>query len=93
MTGGGLSRWPPLIGGTGSAGSAAYAKQVDLVSDTVCYVGEAEPGTDASDLAWRIKRVTQIPEAGFGDDIIIDWAESNNNFDKSWDSRLSYIYG
>lgn len=90
---GGLSRWPPGSTGGSGGGSSDYAKQVDLVSDTVCYVGEAVPGSDVSDSVWRIRRITQTPESGWGDDITIDWAESDNEFDKSWDSRLSYVYG
>jgi len=91
VTGGGLSRWPP--GGESGGTSGNYAKLVELASDTVCYVGEAVPGSLDTDSTWRIKRITQVDTDQWGDDIVIEWADSNANFDKSWINRLTYTYG
>ena len=92
MTGGGLSRWPPLGSGSGGTDSG-LAKRVDLVTDTVCYVGDAEEGSIEGDAVWRIKRITQTPNVQLGDNIVIDWAETSAAFDKVWADRLTYTYG
>jgi hypothetical protein len=93
VSGGGLSRWPPLIGSSGAATSGGLAKRTEFLSDTVCLVGEAVVGSLESEYTWRIKRITQVGTSEFGDDIVIDWAETTTEFDKSWDDRLTYTYG
>jgi len=93
MSGGGLSRWPPLIGGAGGVPSGGLAKLTEMISDTVLLVGEAVAGSAESEPAWRIKRITQVASAQLGDDIIIDWAETSADFDKIWADRLTYVYG
>ena len=92
MSGGGLSRWPPLIGGESGPGSGT-AKRTEMISDTVLLVGEAVVGSEEADSVWRIKRVTQVESVQLGDDIVIDWAETSADFDKSWVDRLTYAYG
>ena len=93
MSGGGLSRWPPLIGGTGGVPSGGLAKLTEMLSDTVLLVGEAVAGSLESEAAWRIKRITQVASVQLGDDIIIEWAETSADFDKIWADRLTYAYG
>ena len=95
MSGGGLSRWPPLIGGTPTASvpSGGLAKLTEMISPTVLLVGEAVVGSLESEAAWRIKRVTQVDSVQLGDDIVIDWAETSADFDKTWADRLTYVYG
>ena len=93
MSGGGLSRWPPLIGGTGGVPSGGLSKLTEMISPTVLLVGEAVVGSLESEAAWRIKRVTQVPTTLLGDDIVIDWAETSAEFDKIWADRLTYVYG
>jgi len=61
-------------------------KRVDVISDSLMYVGEAEPGTLESAAAWRIKKI-----AG-SEDLVITWADGNNNYDNIWDNRLSLTY-
>lgn len=63
-----------------------YNKLID-VSGTYTYIGEALPGTSTSSATWRIKRVEQI-----GTDYNILWANGSSDFNKTWDSRLSYAY-
>lgn len=91
MSGGGLSRWPPLNGGGGSGND--LAKLTEMLSDTVLLVGEAAVGSTESESAWRIRRITQTPTVQLGDDITIDWAGTSTAFDKKWADRLTYSYG
>jgi hypothetical protein len=53
----------------------------------ITYIGEADAGalTDAG--VWRIKRVTES-----GEDLILDWADGDEEFDNIWDNRLSLTY-
>jgi hypothetical protein len=92
VSGGGLSRWTPLNGASGGT-TGGLAKRTEFISDTVLLVGEAVAGSVESEAAWRIKRVTQVESEELGDDIIIDWASTDSNFDKVWADRLTYIYG
>ena len=63
-----------------------YNKLID-VSGNYTYIGEALPGTATSAGTWRIKRVEQI-----GTDYNILWASGSADFNKTWDSRLTYSY-
>ena len=67
--------------------SAGLAVQLDEVSDTVTYVGYADPGSSTAAGVWQIKRLTEV-----GPDLIIDWASGTADFDKIWDNRLGYTY-
>lgn len=67
--------------------SAGLAIQIDEVSDTVSYVGRAEPGTLTSGFVWQISRLTET-----GPDLVVEWAEGTSEFDKVWDNRLLYNY-
>ena len=68
---------------------------LDDVGGGVTYVGKAAPGSATSDPVWQIQRITE--GAGIvgpsGDDLIVEWAGSNANFDKVWDDRLGLSYG
>ena len=67
--------------------SAGLAIQIDEVSDTVTYVGRAQPGTVTGAGAWQIQRLTEV-----GEDLAVQWANGSAEFNLIWDSRLSYIY-
>jgi hypothetical protein len=55
------------------------------------YLGYASPGYLTSDAKWQIRKFTwdgtftSMPRQ-------IDWASGNDNFDKVWDNRSSYVY-
>ena len=66
---------------------AQLALELDQVGGSTTYVGEAQPGGETSDANWRIKRIIET-----GQDISIEWAGGNANFDKVWDDRLSLTY-
>lgn len=53
------------------------------------YIGEAEPGSGAGSLLWRIKKITYD---GSGLQTDVQWAEGTRSFDKEWDERENYAY-
>lgn len=57
-------------------------------SNNPVYIGEATPGKDTSDAAWRIKKITYIN----GDPTAVEWASGTTEFDKIWDDRAEYDY-
>jgi len=65
----------------------AFSKRIDMIGDTLIYKGEAVPGTLDAAGAWRIRKIEFVAE-----DVVITWASGNENLDKVWDNRLSYIY-
>jgi hypothetical protein len=67
----------------------ALEKQIDDDSSdsTICYLGEADPGSDTSDAVWRIKRIVDT-----GDSISVEWADGNGNFDNVYDDREGLSY-
>jgi len=69
-----------------------YSKEVDFVSDSLIYRGEAQPGTATSDPYWRIRRMTFTIDANGNEDYKEEWADGNANFDNVWDDRLSLNY-
>lgn len=73
---------------SGSDEDMAYSKRVDFVTDTLFYRGEAVPGTQPNEPAWRIRRLTVAADC----DVIEEWANGNANFDKVWDDRLILTY-
>jgi hypothetical protein len=64
-----------------------YTQHIDYISESVTYIGQANPGTNDSDPLWRIKKITST-----GDDIDIQYADGNANFDNIWDDRVSLSY-
>jgi len=65
-----------------------YDIEVDTSVSGVTYVGQALPGTAKATAAWRIKKITD--NAGGAS---VDWAGGNADFNKIWNSRLTYTYG
>ena len=65
-----------------------FSKRLEYSGSNVIYVGEAYPKTLVSDAKWRIYKLTYS-----GDNVTeINWASGNDNFDKVWNSRTSYVY-
>ncbi len=80
-------------GPTGPQGPAggedvALSKQVDFIDDNHIYIGEANPGSAFSDVAWRIKYITIMNDG----DVSITWADGDDSFDNVWNNRASYSY-
>jgi hypothetical protein len=61
--------------------------RLDDVGSGTTYVGEALPSTVTSAALWRIKRIVET-----GPDIVILWADGNENFDNVWDDRAGLSY-
>lgn len=85
---GGLSGWTQIITQDSGADVVKYGKQLDRISDTVFYFGEADPGTSVASALWRIQLVTTQPDG----DLSVQWADGTADFTKVWDDRLSYTY-
>ena len=62
----------------------------DYASATIWYHGHASPGSLTSQAVWRIKRVTLDSS---GRPTVSAMADSNANFDNSWDNRASLSFG
>jgi len=60
---------------------------VDEAGSGITYIGYAPPGTQSSAAYWQIKRMTEV-----GTEIIIEWADGNDNFDNIWNNRASLVY-
>ncbi len=67
----------------------AYSERVDYVNDNLFYRGQATVGSAESSPVWRIRRIT----IDNNEDVTTDWADSNANFDNTWDSRAAKLYG
>lgn len=65
-----------------------YAKEIDFITDSLIYRGEASPGTLKSAAGWRIRKIV----IGTGGDVSEIWASGNADFDKVWDNRASLTY-
>ena len=61
--------------------------RVDDAGAGITYIGYATPGTQSSAPNWQIKKMTET-----GDDIAIEWADGDDNFDNIWNNRLSIVY-
>ena len=66
-----------------------YNLQVDFVGTDTVYKGWADPGTPTSSALWRIQRITFV---GTDEDVVIEWANGNGNFENIWDDHLSLSY-
>lgn len=81
-----------LMGVQGPPGIAeedvVYAKQVDFISDSLFYKGEAAVGSLTSAPLWRVRKTVLAVDG----DVSETWASGNANFDKVWDDRLSLVY-
>lgn len=56
----------------------------------ILYLGEADPSALVTEARWRIKKFTY--DSGTNNVSQVDWASGNDNFDKVWNSRTSYVY-
>jgi hypothetical protein len=82
---GGVLRY---TGTPGGVEPVELIKKLDVVSDSVSYLGEANPGTLTSAPAWRIKKITTFNDG----DIDIQYAEGSTGFTVIWDNRANYTY-
>lgn len=57
------------------AAGSEYASKVTVVGD-ITYIGEADPGTAEATAGWRARRVDST-----GGNVVVTWADGNNNFD------------
>jgi hypothetical protein len=64
--------------------SVEYDLELNEISPTVMYVGEALPGSLTSAAVWRVKKITQIPGGGLND-LSKAWEGGSSAFDKVWD--------
>jgi hypothetical protein len=74
----------PIIGETVKQ---ALTEKIDVVSATVTYIAQAQPGTLVSAAGWRIKKITVT-----GAVTDIQWADGVGTFTKIYDNRASYTY-
>jgi hypothetical protein len=65
-----------------------YKLLMDDVSATVSYIGEALPGSDVADPAWRIKKLDTSSDP----EVQVTWADGTADFDKVWNDRATYTY-
>ncbi len=71
----------------GSAPSQGLGTRLDDAGGGVTYVGKAVAGSATSGAVWQIQRITESDQ-----DLIIQWADGNINFDNVWDNRASLSY-
>lgn len=70
---------------------ATFAQRIDdTTASTIYYFGEAVPGTLDANALWRISRITFITPGE--DDVDIEWADGDSDFDNIWDDRLGLSY-
>lgn len=83
----GGSHWYGVLEQASIAGAdgVEYDVRMNVVSDTVMYVGEALPGTATSAAAWRVKKVVSNAEG----DLDKTWEGGTADFDKVWDDYAS----
>ena len=65
-----------------------YDIEIDTSVAGVTYVGEAVPGTSATQSLWRIKKITETASGSS-----VDWADGTAQFIHRWDQHLSLPYG
>lgn len=68
--------------------SGPQATRLDVVSDTVTYVGKAPPGTATNAAAWQVYRMTSNAEG----DLTIEYADGDGEFDNVWNDRATLTY-
>lgn len=86
----GASTWTQ----TGTIGDVTFARQLDDTGGTpnILYYGEAVPGQQTNQASWRIQRITVTTDGGGNDDVEVEWADGDANFDNIWDNRLGLSY-
>jgi len=53
------------------------------------YIGFAQPGTAEDETGWKIMKLTYDANSNMTQ---LDWANSDAEYDKIWDSRAGYSY-
>lgn len=82
------SVWTVLNNTINTAGvTAVYATQYDDVGSNIAYLGEAVPGAAVSSPVWRIRKLDMSAS-----DLVVTWANGNDNFTNIWNNRLSLTY-
>ena len=61
--------------------------KVDMVSDTLLYVGKAAAGSPTADSVWQIRQIDLT-----GNDVDIKYAGGVGTYNFSWDGRASHTY-
>jgi len=74
----------------GGFGTVALATQVDFIdgSPQIIYSGKANPGTATSASSWQISKIVLQSD----NDVSVEWADGDGNFDNVWDNHLSLAY-
>lgn len=70
-----------IINGGGGGDDVQYDTNINVVSDTLMYKGEADPGTATSAAAWRVAQFITNAEG----DMIKTWVGGSAEFNKVWD--------
>jgi hypothetical protein len=65
----------------------SYSKRYDQPSTSIAYLGNAVPGASESASVWQIQRFTYS-----GNNVTVEFADGNQNFDNSWTNRTSLSY-
>lgn len=60
----------------------------DEPSSSVAYLGTAAPGSTPADAVWRIQRLSYGP----GNNLIVEWADGDAEYDNVWDNRSALNY-
>lgn len=76
------------VTGAVTVDQAEYATQIDEAAGSITYVGKAAIGTATSAAAWQVYRMDESGDP----ELIILWADGDNNFDNIWDNRASLSY-
>lgn len=63
-------------------------EEVTVNGVSYTYIGESEPGSNANEAKWRIKRIAEYA-SGLTE---ILWAEDTETFDKIWNERTTFTY-
>ena len=65
-----------------------YTTRIDVVSDTITYVGKTFAGLATSEAVWQIKKL----ESAVDGDLIITYAGGQGSFNYVWDDRAGLSY-
>jgi hypothetical protein len=71
-----------------AAEDEVYDIEIDTSVSGVTYVGEAAPGTAASQALWRVKKITETVGGSS-----VDWAGGAATFTHVWNDHLTLTYG
>lgn len=67
--------------------AVSYITLLDEVSDTLSYVGKANPNSGTNSAVWQIKRIQTT-----GQVLAVEFADGDAKFDNIWDNRASLTY-